>query len=183
MVGRPVPRRWGGPRSRGLLKGVLRLAFGLAGLLAGYLYAGWAAEFVSGWIPLASEGARRGVAAVAGFIGILLAFVLAGILASKLAKAVGLSLLNRVLGAALGFALAVYLAGVAVRLADRLSPGLGGRMSRGPVVAALSEWALGLEAIIPELPRTGVPRQAPPEPPRPEKPQSPEAPPAQGNPS
>jgi membrane protein required for colicin V production len=164
----------------GLLKGVLRLAFGLGGLLAGYLYAGWAADWVSGWVPLGSEGSRRGVATVAGFIAILLAFVLAGILASRLAKAAGLSCLNRVLGAAFGFVLTVYLTGVSVQMAGRFSPGLRERMARGPVVAALSEWALGLEEIIPELPRTAPPKQAPEEPPLPVKP---EAPPAKGNPA
>jgi membrane protein required for colicin V production len=164
----------------GLLKGALRLAFGLAGLLAGYLYAGWAADYVSAWIPLGSQTARSGVAMVAGFIIILLAFVLAGHLAGKLAKAAGLSCLNRVLGAALGFVLAVYLTGVSVRLADRLSPGLGERMSRGAVVSTLSEWALGLEEMIPRMPLPAPSHKKRPQSTAPEKHKAPEAQPQRG---
>ena len=87
------------------------------------------------------------------------------------------------LGAALGFVLAIYLTGVAVRLADRLSPGLGGRMSNGPVVSTLSEWALGLEEMVPQLPRPAMPRQKQRQPPPSEKPEAPKAPPGQGVPA
>jgi membrane protein required for colicin V production len=136
----------------GLWKGALRLAFGLAGLLAAFLYAGRAADWVATWIPAGTETARRSVAVIAGFVLILVLFILGGWLASALAKAAGLSLLNRVLGGFLGLLLAVVLAGGAVRTAGRLSPALRERMMAGVVVRTLSEWCVGLEALVPERP-------------------------------
>ena len=159
----------------GVLKGALRLAFGLAGLLAGHLYTGWVAESLSRLIPWGVHAFRRGLVSIIGFLIILFVFILAGMLASRLAKAIGLSLLNRLLGAVLGFLLAVYLTGVAVYWADRLSPGLGQRMSRGPVVSSFSEWAIGLEEIVPRLPRTAPAKEKPATPPPAEKPGTPEA--------
>lgn len=136
----------------GLWKGALRLAFGLAGLLAAFLYAGRAADRVADWIPIGAEPARRSVASVVGFVLILLLFILAGWLLSALAKASGLSPLNRVLGGALGLLLAVVLAGGAVRMAGRLSTGLRERMLAGTVVRTLSDWCVGLEALVPDRP-------------------------------
>lgn len=146
----------------GLWKGALRLAFGLAGLLAALLYAGRAADHVARWIPIADDSARRTVSAVAGFVLILALSIVAGWLASAFAKAAGLSPLNRVLGGVLGLLLAVVLAGGAVRLAGRLSPALGDRMAAGVVVGTLSDWAAGLEALVPDRPAT-APAAPPPE--------------------
>jgi membrane protein required for colicin V production len=136
----------------GAWKGAIRLAFGLAGLVAGFLYAGHAADLLAGTLTFLAENLRRPLALVVGFVIILASFVLVGVLMSRLAKAAGLSCLNRVAGVALGFVVAVYLCAGMVRIADRISPGLGGRMAEGPVVRMMQSWAFGMGALVPARP-------------------------------
>ncbi len=133
----------------GIWKGAVRLGFGLAGLLAGYLYAGYAAGSAARYLTFFVERLRRPVALTAGFLIIFTVFVLAGAIVHRLVKASGLGCVNRVLGAILGVVAAIYLAGGTVRLADRLSPGYAKVLTRGPVVRLMSEWAVGLEALLP----------------------------------
>jgi hypothetical protein len=127
----------------GAWKGAIRLAFGLAGLVAGFLYAGHAADFLAGTLTFVAENLRRPLALAAGFVIILASFVLVGVLMSRLAKAAGL---------VLGVVVAVYLCAGMVRLADRLSPGLGAKMAKGPVVRMMQCWALGMETLVPPRP-------------------------------
>jgi hypothetical protein len=145
----------------GAWKGAIRLAFGLAGLVAGFLYAGHAADCLAGTLSCAAANLRRPLALVVGFVVILASFVLVGILMSRLAKAAGLSCLNRVAGMVLGFVVAVYLCAGMIRVADRLSPGLGERMAEGPVVRLMQSWAFGMEALVPTRPQP-QPSPAPP---------------------
>ncbi len=151
----------------GIWKGAVRLGFGLAGLLAGYLYAGYAADAAAGYLTFLVERLRRPVALTAGFLLIFTAFVLAGAIINRLVKASGLGCVNRVLGAILGVVAAIYLAGGVVRLADRLSPDYAKALTRGPVVRLMSEWAVGMEALVPSralpLPREPKPARAEPQ--------------------
>jgi uncharacterized membrane protein required for colicin V production len=136
----------------GAWKGAIRLAFGLAGLVAGFLYAGHAADLLAGTLTFVAENLRRPLALVVGFVIILASFILVGVLMSRLAKAAGLSCLNRVAGVVLGVVVAVYLCAGMVHLADRLSPGLGAKMAKGPVVRMMQCWALGMETLVPPRP-------------------------------
>jgi uncharacterized membrane protein required for colicin V production len=146
----------------GLVKGVVRLLFGLGGLVLGYLYAGYAAAPASRLLAFLPEGARHPVALLAGFVLILGACVGAGVLITFLIKQAGLSGLNRLAGVAAGALAAVYLAGGAVRLAERVSPRLGESARSGPVMRTLSALALGLDALLPDLPaRPQAPAEAP----------------------
>ncbi len=135
----------------GLFKGAVRLAFGLAGLFLGYLYAGYVASRIGNLLTFLPQNARGPAAIVAGFLLILTAAVFAGIMINKLVKAAGLGCLNRVLGAVLGFLFALYLAGGLVRMSASLSPSLHESMARGPVVRLMSGWAFGLKALLPEV--------------------------------
>ena len=135
--------------AEGVFKGALRLAFGLGGLVAGYLYAGFAAEWAAARLPFLVPHLRRPVALVAGFVVIVLLFVAAGAVARSLAKKTGLGCLDRLMGAALGFLVALYLVAGAVRIATRLDPKTAVQMCRGPVVRAAVEWAFGVEQMIP----------------------------------
>ena len=133
----------------GTWKGAVRLGFGLAGLLVGYLYAGYAADAAARHLAFLVEHLRRPVAVIAGFLVIFTLFVLAGAVVSRLVKAAGLGCVNRVLGATLGLVTAIYLAGGLVHLSSRLSPDYPARLTAGPVVRLMSEWAVGMEALIP----------------------------------
>jgi hypothetical protein len=158
--------------AEGVFKGALRLAFGLGGLVAGYLYAGFAADWAASRLPFLVPNLRRPVALVAGFLVIVLIFVAAGAVARSLAKKTGLGCLDRLVGAALGFLVALYLTAGAVRIATRLNPRTAVEMCRGPVVRAAVEWAFGVEEMIPlTLPPTAAPEvPAKPVPPAPPKP-------------
>lgn len=170
----------------GVMKGAIRLAFGLAGLVAGYLYAGYVAERAAVHMSFLAPHLRRPVAVVVGFILIVALFTLVGALVSKLAKETGLGCLNRVLGAVLGAVVGIYLSAGLVRIAGRFSPGLQEKMNRGPVVRLMQELAVGMETLLPHHPE-GAPMEpvpAAPAPPAPKstpapgpKPAEPEAPP------
>lgn len=158
----------------GLWKGAVRLGFGLAGLLAGYLYAGYAAAYASKYLTFLVENLRRPVALAGGFLLIFAVFVLAGAVVSKLVKSAGLGCVNRVLGAVLGVIATIYAAGGLVHLSARLSPEYPQKITQGPVMRLLSEWALGMEALIPPLknaapPAIQKPFIRPPEAPKPNK--------------
>lgn len=154
--------------AEGVFKGALRLAFGLGGLVAGYLYAGFAADWAAAHLPFLVPHLRRPVALVAGFLVIVLLFVAVGAVARSLAKKTGLGCLDRLLGAALGFLVALYLVAGAVRITTRLDPRTAVQMCRGPVVRAAVEWAFGVEQMIPvTLPPSPASPPAPPAPPAP----------------
>ena len=148
----------------GAMKGAIRLAFGLAGLVAGFLYAGHAADLLAETLTFLAEGLRRPLALVAGFVLIVASFVLVGVLMSRLAKAAGLSCLNRLAGVLLGFVVALYLCAGMVRVAARISPGLASKMAKGPIVRLVQTWAFGMEALLPSpsppLPPAGIALQA-----------------------
>jgi len=151
----------------GLVKGVVRLLFGLAGLVLGYLYAGFVAPPASRFLTFLPEGARHPVALLTGFVLILGACVAAGVLVTFLLKQAGLSGLNRLAGVAAGLLITIYLAGGAVRFAKGISPRLGESVSSGPVMRTLSSLALGLDVLLPDVPvpsRPPVPPTAPPDP-------------------
>jgi uncharacterized membrane protein required for colicin V production len=148
----------------GLWKGAVRLAFGLCGLLLGYLYAGFVADRLAPWAVFVPGAARRPVTLAVGFLAILAGAVVAGIIVSKIISGAGLGWANRLLGALLGFVLTVYLAGGMVRMGTRYSPELGRSMARGPVAGLLAGLAVGLEAIIPIPDLVPAPRAAPPPP-------------------
>ncbi len=136
----------------GLMKGAIRLAFGLAGLVAGYLYAGYVADRAAAYLTFLAPHLRRPVAAIVGFILIVALFTLVGALVSKLAKETGLGCLNRVLGAVLGAVVGIYLSAGLVRIAGRFSPALQEKMNKGPVVRLMQELAVGMEALLPHHP-------------------------------
>jgi len=133
----------------GLWKGAVRLGFGLAGLVAGYLYAGYMADRAAGYLTFLVEHLRRPVALVAGFFLVFTLFVLAGAIVHKVVKKSGLGCVNRILGAVLGLVASLYAAGGLVHLAGRLSPDYAAKVTAGPVVHLMAEWALGMEALIP----------------------------------
>lgn len=156
----------------GLWKGAVRLGFSLAGLVAGYLYAGYVADRAASYLTFLVEHMRRPVALVAGFFAVFTLFVLIGAIVHKVVKKSGLGCVNRVLGATLGLLVSLYAAGGLVRLAARLSPEYAARVTAGPVVRLMSEWALGMEILIPPSfsPEKLVPKKdRPAEAPQPEK--------------
>lgn len=151
----------------GLWKGAVRLAFSLAGLVAGYLYAGYVADRAAGYLTFLAEHMRRPAALVAGFFLVFTLFVLMGAIVHKVVKKSGLGCVNRTLGAALGLVVSLYAAGGLVRLAARISPEVAGKVTAGPVVRLMSEWALGMELLIPPdlapekpAPKRGKPAEA-----------------------
>lgn len=145
----------------GILKGAIRLCFGVAGLWAGCLYAAWVAPKLSPHLFFLPPALRGGAALLAGFVVVFGAFVAVGHLLTGLFRGAGLSLLNRLLGAAAAVLLTVYLAGGAVRLGGRLSPGLGRALVQGPLVRSLSALAFGLDAVVPVLPSQEAPATPP----------------------
>ena len=151
----------------GLWKGAVRLGFGLAGLVAGYLYAGYLADRAAGYLTFVVEHLRRPVALSAGFFLIFTIFVLVGAIVHSVVKKSGLGCINRILGAVLGLVASLYAAGGLVHIAGRLSPDVAAKMTMGPVVRLMADWALGMEALIPPLP---PPRPSPPPPERPPAP-------------
>ena len=156
----------------GVWKGAVRLGFGLAGLVTGYLYAGHMADRAAGYLTFLVEHLRRPVALAAGFFLIFTVFVLVGAIVHSVVKKSGLGCVNRVLGAVLGLVAALYVAGGLVHIAGRLSPDFAAKVTAGPVVRLMADWALGMEALIPSPPAIR------PAPPPPEKPLAPESPPA-----
>jgi hypothetical protein len=149
----------------GLWKGAVRLAFGLAGLLAGYLYAGYLADQAAGYLTFLVQHMRRPVAVTAGFLLIFTLSVLVGAIISAVVKKSGLGCLNRLLGAALGLAASVYVAAGLVHLSARFSPDYPAKLTAGPVMRLMSEWAVGMETLLPPVPGLSPkPVEAPPAP-------------------
>lgn len=157
----------------GLWKGAVRLGFGLAGLVAGYLYTGYLADRAAGYLTFLVEHLRRPVALAAGFFLIFTVFVLVGAIVHSVVKKSGLGCVNRVLGAVLGLVASLYVAGGLVHIAGRMSPDFAAKVTAGPVVRLMADWALGMEALIPSPPAHR------PAPPPPDKPLRPESPPTQ----
>jgi membrane protein required for colicin V production len=87
------------------IAGFFQVAFGIAGLVLGYLFATWHYQWAAGWYSKYLKSPE--VAQIAGFLTILIALtILAGILgriARWLVKKSGLSFVDRSLGALLGF--------------------------------------------------------------------------------
>jgi hypothetical protein len=154
----------------GLWKGAVRLGFGLAGLVAGYLYAGHMAGRVAGYLTFVVEHLRGPVALALGFFLVFTVFVLVGAIVHSVVKKSGLGCVNRVLGAVLGLVASIYVAGGFVHIAGRLSPDLAAKVTAGPVVRLMADWALGMGTLIPPLPPLR------PASPPPEKPMTPESP-------
>jgi len=148
----------------GLLKGAVRLSFGIAGLVCGYLYAGLLGVRVAGFLGFIPESARGAVAIFTGFIIIFTAGVVVGFLVNKLVKYAGLGLLNRLVGALLGLLLALYLAGGVVMLSVWISPSFHEGLSRGTVTGFVEKWAIGIGALLPER-VTALPSPSPNAPP------------------
>ena len=74
----------------GVWKGAVRLGFGLAGLVTGYLYAGHMADRAAGYLTFLVEHLRRPVALAAGFFLIFTVFVLVGAIVHSVVKKSGL---------------------------------------------------------------------------------------------
>ncbi len=144
----------------GILKGAIRLACGLAGLLLGFLYAGRAVPFLISYMEAIPAHIRGPLAGIAGFVLILAGFVIAGIFLSKLIHAAGLGILNRLLGAVLGLAVAAYIAGGALGLARLYSSDLEEKLEASPVFSTLSGGALFLRYIVPP-PESLLPDESP----------------------
>jgi membrane protein required for colicin V production len=87
------------------IAGFFQVAFGIGGLVFGYLFATWRYQWAAGWYSRYLKSPE--VAQIAGFLTILIAVtILAGILgrlARWLVKKSGLSFFDRLLGALLGF--------------------------------------------------------------------------------
>lgn len=141
----------------GVFKGAVRLAFGLAGLILGYLFAGRLAPVLGremGFVP----GALRFYVAVAlGFGLVVLLSILAGYLVHRLVKAMGLSLPNRFLGALLGLAVSCYLSGGLDHYARGHSPKLSAELGRSPIFGALTRGALYIEELLGSRPALPAP--------------------------
>ena len=148
----------------GLLKGAVRLAFGLVGLVCGYLYAGLLGVRVSNFLGFIPEAARGAAAIFTGFIVIFAAWVFVGLFVNKLVKYAGLGLINRLVGAVLGLLLALYLAGGLVMLSTWISPAFHDRLAKGQVTGFVERWAIGIGALLPQR-VTALPTPSPNAPP------------------
>jgi membrane protein required for colicin V production len=86
------------------MEGFFRVAFGLAGLVVGYLLAAWQYQHLAAWFATFLKSPRVGE--IAGFLIIFFAVLVfagfAGRVASWLMKKAGLTTLDRFLGAVLG---------------------------------------------------------------------------------
>ena len=110
----------------GLLRGMIRTLFGLAGLFCGLGVAAWqyapAAEWVraNGWI--ASPQIARGVCYVVIAALVMIAFAIVGAIARRTAHAVGLGMLDRLLGGVLGAARGVLIGAAIVLGIKSIAP-------------------------------------------------------------
>jgi hypothetical protein len=132
----------------GVFKGAVRLAFGLAGLILGYFFAGRIAPVLAKKMGFVPGAVRFYIAVAVGFGLVILTAVLLGYIVHRLVKAVGLSLPNRVSGAVLGLGVACYLAGGLDHYARGHSPKLSGELNRSPVFGVLARGALLLDELI-----------------------------------
>jgi hypothetical protein len=136
----------------GVFKGAVRLGFGLAGLILGYIFAGRLAPFLAREMGFVPGAVRFYVAVALGFGLLVFGAVLIGYLIHRLVKAAGLSIPNRVLGAALGLAVACYLSGGLEHYARSRSPSLARELGRSPAFSALARGALLMEEIVGSAP-------------------------------
>jgi membrane protein required for colicin V production len=99
-------------------RGLVRMLFSLAGLIAGILLASWNYLRVGEWLHrwIVSVPAAQIVAFVAILMGVMLVFSIAAGLVRRTVKAVGLGFVDRVAGAGVG-AVRGLLLGVAVMMA------------------------------------------------------------------
>jgi membrane protein required for colicin V production len=104
--------------------GFFREAFGIAGLVLGYLLAAWKYSSLAGWLE--SFLKSQAFAEVAGFLVIFLAVTIlasvAGRVARRAAKESGLSFLDRILGGALGLLRGCLVVAVVLMTMTAFSP-------------------------------------------------------------
>jgi hypothetical protein len=129
---------------------------------------------VAGYLTFVVEHLRGPVALAVGFFLIFTAFLLVGAIVHSVVKKSGLGCINRVLGAVLGLVASLYAAGGLVHIAGRLSPDFAAKVTAGPVVRLMADWALGMGTLIPPLPPIR------PATPPPDMPSAPEQPPPGG---
>lgn len=114
---------------RGLFRGLVQAVFGLAGVICGFLFAGWEYRSAAAWV-LAQRWTRSPQIAGVGsylaiLLGVMLLFGIAGAIVRRTAHAAGLGAADRLLGALLGVVRGV-LAGAALVLSIRaLAPSSG----------------------------------------------------------
>jgi membrane protein required for colicin V production len=129
----------------GLVRGLVHVACSMAALVAAFAAANaWheplAAHFQASGAALS---ARRIVAWVAIFVGVLLVGAVVSWLATRLVRAAALGFLDRLAGGALG-AIAAVLAGAALAVPLAAYGGDDSRLLRGsrlaPYVTAVSDW-------------------------------------------
>lgn len=130
----------------GVFKGLVRILFGVAALVAAFALAARYHEGVAGWLAGWEIGLepRRLIAYLAIFVGVLLAGGLAGWLGRKLVKAAMLGWADRLGGAALGLLAAALLAALVVLPLVAYSPWgerLLARSVLAPYVTAVSDLA------------------------------------------
>lgn len=104
----------------GLLRGVIRTLFGLAGLFCAFAMATWRYEAAANWVRangwIRSVEIARGVSYVAIAVMMIISFGIAGAIVRRTAHAVGLGMLDRLVGGIVG-AVRGVLAGAALVLA------------------------------------------------------------------
>ncbi len=120
-------------------RGIIRVLFSLAGLIAGLLLASWnylhLAVALHRWVT--STVAAQAIAFLCILIGVTVIFSLIASMVRRTAKAVGLGFLDRLLGAAFGFVRGVLLAVALMMTLAAFLPGTN--LTRGSV---LSPWFL-----------------------------------------
>lgn len=99
-------------------RGIIRVLFSLAGLIAGIVLASWNYPRLAGWLHrwVTSEAAAQVIAFLAILCSVMILCTLAAGLVRRTVKAVGLGLADRLLGAAFGF-IRGGLLGVAILMA------------------------------------------------------------------
>jgi membrane protein required for colicin V production len=108
-------------------RGLVRMLFSLAGLIAGILLASWNYLRVGIWLQrwIASATAAQIVAFVAILLGVMLVFSIAAGLVRRTVQAVGLGFMDRLLGAGIGVLRGVLLGVSAMMALAAFAPGLG----------------------------------------------------------
>ena len=104
---------------RAVMRGFVQALFGLAGLICGFLLAGWEDEPAATWVVhrgwIVTPEVARVVCYAVILVAVMILFGIAGSLARKTAHAVGLGMLDRLLGGVVGAARGLLL-GVALLL-------------------------------------------------------------------
>src|SRR3984957_715774 len=106
------------------LAGFFREAFGLAGLVAGYLLAAWQYRRLADWFAPYLKSPRLGE--IAGFLIIFFAVLIVAGFAGRIArwtmKKAGLSAIDRVLGAVLGLLRGILVVAIVLTAAAAFAP-------------------------------------------------------------